>query len=126
MFMQRSLIFLLLSIILTWGISVSAADSNSPIYQMAEIMHRLKHYPSPAGKDVLKKILSNRSTSENEKVIAMAILNLEHSVASSDKAGLNKILKSNSSQQEQDFASIILKLDHRPSAADKAKLKAMM
>jgi len=99
----------------------------SATYQMAEIMHRLKHYPSPVGKDVLNKIVQAANTTENERTIATAMLNLQHKVASSDVPKLEAIIASKkSTAHERDLATIVLGLDHRPSKQDKTKLEAMM
>ena len=104
-----------------------AAEGASAINEMAVIMHRLKHYPSPQGKETLQAIVSNKSTNKNEATLAKAMLNLEHAVASSDIAGLKSIVSNDkASADEKDFATILLNFDHRPSGADKKRLKAMM
>jgi hypothetical protein len=107
--------------------SSEGSHGKSAIYQMAEIMHRLKHYPSPAGKEVLKGISQAKSTTENERVLATAMINLEHAVASSDAPKLKALINNGgASTHERELAGIILNLDHRPSSKDKAQLKAMM
>jgi len=126
MLMKRIFILGVLSATLQWGGVTYAGHSSSAIYQMAEIMHRLKHYPSPAGKDALKKIIEHKNTKENERTIAMAMLNLEHHVMAADKPKLRKMIDASATQDERDLASIILNLDHRPTSADKTKLKAML
>ncbi|MCF6336329.1 MAG: hypothetical protein L3J84_00045 [Gammaproteobacteria bacterium] len=99
----------------------------SATYQIAEIMHRLKHYPSPAGKEVLKKITQAASTTENERTIATAMLNLQHKVVSSDIPKLEAVIADKkATAHERELAGIVLSLDHRPTQQDKAKLKAMM
>ncbi len=99
----------------------------SATYQMAEIMHRLKHYPSPAGKDVLNKIAQAANTTENERTIATAMMNLQHKVASGDVPKLEAVIANKqSTAHERELATIVLGLDHRPTGQDKAKLKAMM
>lgn len=114
------------------NVAVFAGDNHekhekSVTYQMAEIMHRLKHYPSPEGKDVLKKIIRTESTTETKRTIATAMLNLQHKVAPNDVSKLETIIADKSvTAHERELATIVLKLDHRPSSEDKAKLKAMM
>lgn len=104
-----------------------AGQDKSAIYQMAEIMHRLKHYPSPLGKEVLNKIIQAPNTTENERTIATAMINLQHKAADSDIPKLKAIIENkNSAAHERELASIVMKLDHRPSKQDKAQLKAMM
>lgn len=99
----------------------------SAIFQMAEIMDRLKHYPSPQGKTELQAIISASSTTANERIIATAIMNLEHQPAAEDIPKLETLINDKTAtQNERDIASIVLKLDHRPTAADKKLLKAMM
>ncbi|MDT8385041.1 MAG: hypothetical protein RRB22_11555 [Gammaproteobacteria bacterium] len=99
----------------------------SAIAQMAEIMHRLKHYPSPQGKQELQTIISASSTTENERVIARAMMNLEHQASPQDIPLLKKLIDSKASTpQEREIAAIIVNLDHRPTEQDKEKLKTMM
>jgi len=111
------------------SVVVFAGDNHekSATYQMAEIMHRLKHYPSPAGKDVLNKVIQAANTTENERAIATAMLNLQHKVASGDAPTLEAIIANKkSTAHERELATIVLGLDHRPTKQDKAKLQAMM
>ncbi len=111
------------------SVAVFAGDNHekSATYQMAEIMHRLKHYPSPVGKEVLKTITQAAGTTENERTIATAILNLQHKVAGSDISKLEAVIADKkSTAHERGLASIVLSLDHRPTNQDKDKLKAMM
>ena len=126
---QRNAILLTFSLSLFLGASALsvASEGASAVKEMAVIMHRLKHYPSPQGKETLQAIVNNKSTNKNEATLAKAMLNLEHAVASSDIAGLKSIVSNdNSSADEKDFATILLNFDHRPSGADKKRLKAMM
>lgn len=102
-------------------------NTKSAIYQMAEIMHRLKHYPSPAGKEVLNKIVQSPTATKNERTLATAMINLEHTVDDSDVPKLKAIIgDASASDHEKQLANIILNLNHRPTKEDKAQLKAMM
>ena len=104
-----------------------AAEGASAMKEMAVIMHRLKHYPSPQGKETLQAIVDNKSTSKNERTLAKTMLNLEHKVISSDMAGLKSIAASkDASADEKAFANILLNFSHRPSGEDKQRLKSMM
>ncbi len=104
-----------------------AAEGASAIKEMAVIMHRLKHYPSPQGKETLQAIVDNKSTNKNERALAKTMLNLEHKVISSDMAGLKSIATSkDASIDEKAFASILLNFSHRPTGEDKQRLKSMM
>ena len=110
----------------TWCFA-GEGHGKSAIFQMAEIMTRLKHYPSPQGKRELQTIISASSTTANERIIATAIMNLEHQPAAQDIPQLKKVINDKAAtQHERDIASIVLNLDHRPTAADKNLLKTMM
>ena len=120
--------FLLSIIILLQPAQVMAVEqSHSAMYQMAEIMHRLKHYPSPVGKEALQKIVDSSASTERERVLATAMINLQHHVMAGDVPKLKAIIgDGGASQDERDLASIILNLNHRPTAEDKARLEKMM
>jgi len=63
----------------------------------------------------------------NERVMARAMLNLQHRAMDDDKAGLKRIMDDSSAPaNERELAAIIHHLDHRPSHADKQKLQGMM
>lgn len=99
----------------------------SAIQKMAVIMHRLKHFPSPQGKQTLQHIIADKATTEREKDLATAILNLNHRASLEDKTKLKKIMNNDkASPDERDLASIIYSLDHRPTKADIQRLKEMM
>lgn len=121
------LVTLSLSLILgATNVSVAAKGATA-IKEMAVIMHRLKHYPSPQGKETLQAIVDNKSTNKNERTLAKTMLNLEHKVISSDTAGLKSIAASkDASADEKAFASILLNFSHRPSSEDKQRLEGMM
>lgn len=123
------MIFIVVSGI-SWS-TITIADKKSgegsALKQMAEIMHRLKHFPSPQGKKSLQAIIDNESTKKNERTLATVMLNLEHKVIFSDTAGLDSILANkNATADEKAFAKILLNFSHRPSSEDKKRLKAMM
>jgi len=126
---QRITILATLSLSLLFGAASFsvAAEGASAMKEMAVIMHRLKHYPSPQGKETLQAVVDNKSTSKNERTLAKTMLNLEHKVISSDMAGLKSIAASkDASADEKDFANILLNFSHRPSGEDKQRLKSMM
>lgn len=123
--LTASLVILLMSSILSSGL-VLAADKDQNIMKMAEIMQRLKHFPSPAGKQTLQQIISSSATSKNQRILATAMLNLNHKAIDSDKPKLKSIIDGSASANEKQLATIILNLDHRPSKADKQALSSMM
>ncbi|WP_455210710.1 hypothetical protein [Kaarinaea lacus] len=107
--------------------STAKTGNQSAIQQMAVIMHRLKHFPSPQSKETLQHIITSSSASEREKDLATAILNLNHRALLDDKIKLKKIMEDeDASADERDLASIIYHLDHRPTKGDKKRLQEMM
>ncbi len=113
---------------LTTGTAQAGTDQPSAALQkMATIMHRLKHFPSPQGKQELQAIMDDRASNDNERALAGAMMNLQHKASADDKARLKRIMdNSNAPANERELAAIIYHLDHRPSSADKQKLQAMM
>lgn len=118
------LVILVMSTAFSSGL-VLAGEKNANIVKMAEIMQRLKHFPSPAGKQSLQQIISSSVTSQNERILATAMLNLNHKVIDSDKPKLQSIIEGSASANEKQLAQIIINLNHRPTKTDKEKLKAM-
>jgi len=118
--------------VLLWGATspvgnVAMAEGATPMAQMAEIMHRLKHFPSPQGKETLKQIVADESTTANQRVLATAMLNLEHTVDPQDAPKLRALMAdASASPDEKALAEIILNLDHRPTKQNKARVKMMM
>jgi hypothetical protein len=115
------------------GLAVSADDKGSgakeqtPIYKMAVIMKRLKHFPSPQGKETLQQIITNPTANDQEKTLATAMFNINHRANMDDKVKLKKIMEDEQASADvRDLASIIYRLDHRPTKADKARLKEML
>ena len=111
-------------------ISPAFADSpgaNGPpsdvILEIAKIMHRLKHFPSPGGKKTLQTLATEDSTTANERTLITAMLNLQHHVNAADKAGLTALVQNPKvTKYERSIATILLNLDHRPTKQDKAVL----
>lgn len=117
----------MISLLAGSAVFADVVKNKSAIYQMAEIMHRLKHFPSPTGLDVLRKITQSKDATKNERTIATAMMNLQHKVAPDDATKLKVVIESKmATADERALASIVLELDHRPTKEDKAKLKAMM
>lgn len=106
--------------------SQSALAASMAVREMAGIMAHLKHYPSDEEKGKLKAIVADKSSTEQERVIATAIMNMEHEVTTGDADKLKKVTGDMSAPAEvRDLAGIVLHTQHKPSAADKAKLEAM-
>jgi hypothetical protein len=126
----RFAILSLLAFSLLWGVNGFAEEEGkglSAMHQMAIIMHRLKHYPSPQGKKTLQAIIDNKKTTANERTLATAMMNLKHHVNPADVDGLKTLIASqNATDDEKALAKIILNLNHRPTSEDKKRLDAMM
>ena len=126
----RFAIMSLLAFTLLWGMNIFADEKEkgiSAMHQMATIMHRLKHYPSPQGKKALQAIIDNKMTTANERTLARAMMNLKHHVNPGDVDGLKALMASqNATDDEKALAKIILNLDHRPTREDKKRLDTMM
>ncbi len=104
-----------------------AGQPSAAVQEMATIMHRLKHFPSPQGRQSLQAIIDDSASSENERVLARAMMNLQHRALEDDKGRLKRLMDDpDASNHERELAAIIYHLDHRPSSADKQKLQAMM
>ena len=115
------------SIFFSAGCFADTGHGKTAVYELAEILHRLKHYPSPQGKKELQVIVDAQGSTENEKVIAKAIMSFMHEPAAHDIPVLQKIADDKgASPDERELASIILNLGHRPTRQDKSRLKALM
>ncbi|MDH5325840.1 MAG: hypothetical protein OEZ68_19560 [Gammaproteobacteria bacterium] len=115
--------------IIMGSMSLSApvfAGNSDAIMKMAEIMQRLKHFPSPDGKKTLQDIISSSTASNNERVLATAMLNLNHQADGADKPKLEAIINGKAADSEKTLAQIIINLDHRPSGADKEQLAKLL
>jgi len=107
---------------------LAASDSNdNAMYKMAEIMLRLKHFPSPAGKETLQVIIDNKATTKNQRILATAMINLQHKAVGADVPKLKALMEdSTASQDERDLAKILYELDHRPTKENKQILDKML
>lgn len=118
---------LFFALFLASSVQASPDQPSAAMQQMATIMHRLKHYPSPQGKQELQAIMDNHATSKNERVLASAMMRLQHAAMADDKPGLKHIMDDEGARAaERELAGIIYHLDHRPSSADKKMLQHMM
>ena len=110
----------------SWCVADDGHDETA-INKMAEIIYRLKHFPSPQGKSELQMIVNASNSTENERTIATAMINMEHQVAPNDILLLKKIVNNMAStQHERELAEILINFSHRPTKQDKNQLKEMM
>ena len=107
---------------------IAGEDQNkNAVNKIAEIMYRLKHFPSPQGRSDLKAIINAPTSTENERIIAAAMMNMQHEVLPNDALLLKKISANNSSSKhERELAELLLNFNHRPTKQDKSQLKEMM
>lgn len=119
---------LVLALITGLMLGTSAAQAASPaVREMAGIVAHLAHYPSDAEKTRLQAIVSDASSTQQERTIAMAIANLQHRVSAGDADKLKKVTNDMSVPAEvRELAGIVLSINHMPSEADKSKLEMMM
>lgn len=120
----------LLAITLIFSLSSFASpdsDKNEQaIKSIAQILSHVNHFPSAAEKKKLQEIADN-SKSANIRVLANAMINMQHSVGSADKAKLKTILNdAHADDDAKELASILMHFNHQPSSADKKKLHHIM
>ena len=108
------------------GVNVLAAGVSSGVKQMAAVLLQMHHYPSKDEAAILRSIIDNKSSRENERIIANAILNVKHKAKSSDITALKTILNSkDATQNEKDLATSVVNLNHEPTLEDKVRLESM-
>jgi len=104
----------------------AAASADSTISQMATMVINLNHYPSEAEKKVLAGIVADEHASRGEKVIAGALMRMQHRVAGSDAEKLMQLESDESaSGAERELAAILRGIAHHPTPADIERLKAI-
>ncbi len=100
--------------------------ATSVVQEMAGVLVSLEHYVTDSQKSWLKDIARNAGTKQ-EKVVANAIANVNHTVADADKPKLKQVIDDETTPAEvRDLAGIILNLNHQPSSTDKNKLHKIM
>ena len=100
--------------------------ATSAVQEMAGVLVGLEHYATDSQKSRLMELARNASTNQ-EKVVANAIANENHTVADADKPKLKRVIDDETTPSEvRDLAGIILNLNHKPSSQDKNKLQQIM
>ena len=100
--------------------------ATSVVQEMAGVLVSLEHYVTDSQKSWLMDIARNAGTKQ-EKVVANAIANVNHTVADADKPKLKRVIDDETTPAEvRDLAGIILNLNHQPSSTDKNKLHQIM
>ncbi len=118
------LLVLVCSIILLVDPPVMA---ESPMHTMADILMHLNHSPGDAEKKKLQQIINDTATTEEERVLATAILMMQHKVGADDRTKLRRIIDDTStSAKVREMAEILLNLNHKSTPDDKNKLQKLM
>ena len=100
--------------------------ATSAVQEMAGVLVGLEHYATDSQKSRLMELARNAGTNQ-EKVVANAIANVNHTVADADKPKLKRVIDDETTSAEvRDLAGIILKINHQPSSTDKNKLHQIM
>ena len=100
--------------------------ATSAVQEMAGVLVGLEHYATNSQKSRLMELARNAGT-QQEKVVANAIANVNHTVADADKPKLKRVIDDETTPSEvRDLAGIILNLNHKPSSQDKNKLQQIM
>ena len=100
--------------------------ATSAVQEMAGVLVGLEHYATDSQKSRLMELARNAGT-QQEKVVANAIANVNHTVADADKPKLKRVIDDETTPAEvRDLAGIILNLNHKPSSTDKNKLHQIM
>lgn len=119
---KPGLVLLYLLAGLSLCIATAWADSNA-IKEMARIVQDINHHVADADKDVLRRIVSDESSTRGEQAIANALLQLDHQVTPADRDKLAGIKDdSAASDAERELADIVMGINHKPSKKDKERL----
>lgn len=103
-----------------------AASAAGAVSDMANIVTNLNHYPTDADKKVLAAIVADADSTAEEKMLAGALMRMQHRVEGRDAEKLRSLASGKmATAQERELAEILLGITHRPSASDVKRLKMM-
>lgn len=122
--MKKSISIILVS--LFFSAAVSTASAGAYTAEIAKIMMDLNHQPSATEKQTLKDIIRNQNSSMSEKVIANALVKMNHRVNSNSAADLKELPNHTRDAEAIMLAKILLNLNHKPSNSDKKQLKSLI
>lgn len=124
--MIKKILFALFALMWVSSGPVMAGDEAGKAYaEMAEILSHLNHYPSDEEKEKLRE-MRDESGSSAVKVLATAMINLQHKATSADKAKLRDLLnRSDVPEAAKTLANVLLHLNHKPTSSDKKALSAI-
>jgi len=100
-----------------------AADTSLAIEQMAEIMLELEARPDKDALMTLDDIAEDSSSTDNERLLASTIKNMDKKIRPDDKPSVMKIwLSPAASETEREMAKILLRFDDAPADSVKETL----
>ena len=102
-----------------------AADTSLAIEQMAEIMLELEAKPGKDAQMTLDDIAKDSSSTNNERLLAGTIKNMDQKIRPDDKPSIMKIwLSPAASETEREMAKILLRFKESPSESSKQALSS--
>ena len=102
-----------------------AADTTLAIEQMAEIMLELEAKPGTAALMTLDDIAKDSASTDNERLLASSIKNMDTNIRPDDKPSVMKIwLSPAASETERQMAKILLRFKDTPSESNKQALSS--
>jgi len=122
----KSLSFaVLLTSAITMQTVALAADTTLAIEQMAEIMLELEAKPGTAALMTLDDIAKDSASTDNERLLASSIKNMDTKIRPDDKPSVMKIwLSPAASETERQMAKILLRFKDTPSESNKQALSS--
>ena len=101
-------------------------DKDAIIIKMADIMISLEHFPTSEDQKTLQLVMDSDSSTEQEKIIANAIMNIQHQATTEDQQKLQKIIDGTApTSTVSTLASIVQGFSHGISKTDKRKLQTI-
>ena len=101
-------------------------DKDAIIIKMADIMINLEHFPTEDEKKKLQSVLDSASSTDQEKIIANAIMHIQHSPTVEDKDKLQLIMDNTvATSTVNTLAKIVQSFSHGISKTDKRKLQTI-
>ena len=101
-------------------------DKDAIIIKMADIMINLEHFPTVDEKKKLQSVLDSASSTDQEKIIANAIMHIQHKSRVEDQDKLQIIIDNSvATSTVSALAKIVQSFSHGISRTDKRKLQTI-
>ena len=118
-----------LAVLFSTGMAIQtithAADTSLAIEQMAEIMLELQAKPDQDAQMTLDDIAKDSASTNNERLLASTIKNMDTKIRPDDKPSVMKIwLSPAASETEREMAKILLRFKEAPSESSKQALSS--